>query len=166
MQLFANISSKVITLLVSCTFFAFVYLLLDDNNFVGINKVQDDIRTEIIKKEVQPKVDETDDINGFETFINAFTTKNELSPTEHAIKKQEKEQAIKEKTEDVKKAVEEQDLTPEKISPGIAQRLFDRLYFSISTGCLLGYGDIYPATNLSKTICMMQSMFTVSLIVS
>ena len=50
MQVFPNINSKVITLLVSCAFFAFVYLLLDDNNFVGINKVQDDIRTEIIKK--------------------------------------------------------------------------------------------------------------------
>lgn len=166
MQLFPTISSKVITLLVSCMFFAIVYLLLDDNHFIGINKVQDDIRAEIISKEVKPEVEENAEINGFESFISAFTGKTDLSPTEEVIKKQEKKQAIKEKTEDVKKAVEEQDLTPEKITPGISQRLFDRMYFSISTGCLLGYGDIYPATNLSKTICMLQSMFTVSLIVA
>ena len=73
---------------------------------------------------------------------------------------------IDETTQDVKKSVEEQELNPEQIKPSIFQKLFNRLYFSISTGCLLGVGDIYPITNASKTIIIAQSLSTIALIIA
>jgi len=46
----------------------------------------------------------------------------------------------------------------------IFQRYLDSLYFSIITSCLLGYGDIYPITNLSKILVSIQGLITLSLI--
>lgn len=62
--------------------------------------------------------------------------------------------AKKEATEDV-----------ENIDRSISQRLFDRTYFSFTTATLLGYGDIYPVTNICKIVVMIQAFITVGLIV-
>ena len=68
-------------------------------------------------------------------------------------------QALKENVEEV---VEEEE---EKIkTPSTFQNVFDKLYFSTSTSCLLGYGDIYPATNTTKALTALQSFLTVTLI--
>ena len=53
----------------------------------------------------------------------------------------------------------------EKIkTPTYSQRLIDSFYFSTNTACLLGYGDIYPNTNLSKLVVSIQGITTISLI--
>jgi len=167
-----SFSNKVYTLLLSCIIFAFFYMLLDDSHYSGINVIHDDIRAELIKKEVKKEVpedldDDTKPANGIEQFAGfTFKESGPTSVTEDQIKEQEKSSAIKEKTEDVKKTIKEQELAPEKIKPGIMQQFFDRFYFSISTGCLMAYGDIYPTSNIAKTICMIQSAFTVALIVA
>lgn len=44
------------------------------------------------------------------------------------------------------------------------QRYLDCLYFSIITSCLLGYGDIYPMTNISKILVSIQGLITLALI--
>jgi hypothetical protein len=44
------------------------------------------------------------------------------------------------------------------------QRYLDCLYFSIITSCLLGYGDIYPITNISKLFVSTQGLITLALI--
>ena len=49
-------------------------------------------------------------------------------------------------------------------TPSSIQKYFDRLYFSIITACLLGYGDIYPTTNVAKILTAIQSLLTVCLI--
>jgi hypothetical protein len=68
-------------------------------------------------------------------------------------------QALKENVEEV---VEEEE---EKIkTPSTFQNVFDKLYFSTITSCLLGYGDIYPATNTTKALTALQSFLTVTLI--
>lgn len=36
---------------------------------------------------------------------------------------------------------------------------FDCLYFSTVTHTTLGYGDIYPVTNMAKLLCSIQSFF-------
>ena len=54
---------------------------------------------------------------------------------------------------------------PEKVEPSLINKYFNRLYFAIITGCLLGYGDIYPVSKLSKLICGVQGLFTVALII-
>jgi len=48
--------------------------------------------------------------------------------------------------------------------PNYLQRYLDSLYFSIITSCLLGYGDIYPITNISKILVSIQALITLSLI--
>ena len=48
--------------------------------------------------------------------------------------------------------------------PNYFQRYLDSLYFSIITCCLLGYGDIYPITNISKILVSIQGLITLGLI--
>jgi hypothetical protein len=63
---------------------------------------------------------------------------------------------------DVKKIVNAEDEKIKKQS--IFQKYLDCLYFSIITSCLLGYGDIYPITNVSKILVSLQAFITLSLI--
>ena len=67
-------------------------------------------------------------------------------------------------TDVVKEDVEKDTITPDKIETSLTQKLFDRLYFSVQNATLLGYGDIYPVSNLSKTVVIFQSLLTISLI--
>ena len=127
--------------------FTIIYLLLDDTNFSGINKIQQILRDEFIKKEVNKKVN----IENYTNYLN---------------EEKEKDNAIDKTKNEVENAIEYDELTPEKIDHSILQKIFNRLYFSVTTGCLLGYGDIYPISNIAKSISMLQSLFTVSLILS
>jgi len=69
----------------------------------------------------------------------------------------------KEKVErDVEKIVEEEGKRIKEQS--FTQKYLDCLYFSIITSCLLGYGDIYPITNISKILVSIQALVTLSLI--
>ena len=167
-----QISDKVRMLLLGCIVFSLIYFLLDDSHFSGLNKIQETIKQELIKKEVQEKVGTTEnplsesffsDLPSIESWKNDtnmdFTEKEEQE-------QQQKEIAIEEKAEDVKEDIKELELDPQQITPNMMQQLFNRFYFSISTGCLLGFGDIYPITNISKTISILQALFTVSLILS
>ena len=140
------LKTKTITLIISILFFTLLYLIFDDTNFSGINKIQQILRDELIKKEVEEKVN-----------IESYSNINEEIKKDVAIDK------TKDKVED---AIEDDELDPSKIEQSIFQKIFNRLYFSISTGCLLGYGDIYPISNSVKMISMLQSLTTVSLILS
>ena len=146
---------KITLLLITIVIFTIIYLLLDDVNFSGVNKFQEIVRDEIVKKEVKPKVDE---------IINEPFSNYENYNNDSIIKEEKKKQVIDETTDETKDAVEEQELDPEQIKPSTAQKLFNRFYFSVITGCLLGYGDIYPVTNISKTCSLLQSLITVMLI--
>ena len=64
--------------------------------------------------------------------------------------------------QNIEKVVQEEEDRIE--TPSLMQNYFDRLYFSIITACLLGYGDIYPTTNITKTLTAIQSLLTVCLI--
>ncbi len=137
---------KTIALFLLSIIFTIIYLLLDDTNFSGINKIQQILRDELIKKEVEEKVN-------LENFANM---NREI----------EKETAIDKTKDEVKDSIKEDELDPSKIDQPIYQKIFNRLYFSITTGCLLGYGDIYPISNSAKFISMLQSLLTVTLILS
>ena len=67
-------------------------------------------------------------------------------------------------TEEVKDNIIEDELQADNITPSILKRFFNRIYFSINTGCLLGYGDIYPISILAKLFAMIQAMITIMLI--
>ena len=128
---------KILGLLLVIIFFSLIYNTLDSSNFEGINPLQDLIKERIVHKEVQSIIE------------SYFDNKQEDIGK---IKLQE----------DVKKVVEDDQKKIEK--PSLYQQYFDRLYFSIITSCLLGYGDIYPATNIVKTLVSVQSLLTLFLI--
>jgi hypothetical protein len=152
---------KLYLLFVSVFIFAFLYLILPDENFSGVNLVKETIKQEIIKKKVNKNIDEK--------VMESFSEVHEpYVPHSSQIisnyDKQEVKEKLDEATDVVKEDVEKDTITPEKIETSLTQKLFDRLYFSVQNATLLGYGDIYPVSNLSKTVVIFQSLLTISLI--
>ena len=146
-------SDKIYHLLIISIFYTFLYLTLDDTHFSGINKLQQIMRDELIKKEVKETVLK-------ETFSNNNDTSNEIK------REIQKDNAIDKSKDDVKNAVISDDLTPSKIEHSLLQKTYNRFYYSLTTGCLLGYGDIYPISNIAKFIVMTQTFITISLIMN
>ena len=146
---------KLYILLLSILVFSLIYMILDDKHFSGVNSVKDTIKKEVIKKKVESEVQNTHEITeNFYLFEN-----NELE-TEANVSKE-----IGKVAEQAKQEVKEEDLTVENLDISLSQNLFDRIYFAVNTSTLLGYGDIFPITNLSKSLVMCQSLLTVCLIV-
>jgi len=146
---------KLTTLLLSVLLFSVIYTFLDDKNFSGVNEVKETIKDELIKKRIKTNV-------GNEPFVGYFRD------TEDYYNKnipQNLERSIGEAKREVAKDVAEEELVPDKIDQPFSQRLFDRTYFSFTTATLLGFGDIYPVTNISKFVVMIQAFITVGLIV-
>ena len=144
-------SYKIGLLFIVTVLFTLLYMLLDDSHFSGLNKIQETIKDELIKKKLEHQVDKA--------IIESFAKKEYF--TNDALKQIK----IDETTRNVEVDVDKNDLTSENIEPSIMQKLFNRLYFSISTSTLLGFGDIYPVTNISKTFVMFQSIITLILII-
>lgn len=145
--------SKLFTLLVFVVLFSLIYLFLDDKHFSGVNFIKETIKEEVIKKKIEKKIKESPEMQEtFYTITDAKTSGNVEAELGKATKKAQQE-------------INEDELTVEKIETPVFQRLFDRIYFSIITSTLLGYGDIYPVTNTCKSIVMIQSLVTLSLIV-
>ena len=139
-QLFQSKYHKKVSLFfLSILVFSFIYSLLDASHFHGINPVQDKIKDDLVEKEAD-EVKEKLQTMGYKY------TSNE---------KQKLKQDVKEVVKDDDKKIE---------NPNFLQNFFDRLYYSINTACLLGYGDIYPATNVTKGIVCIQSLITLVLI--
>tara|TARA_X000000368_G_scaffold234516_1_gene185255 strand:- start:1315 stop:1782 length:468 start_codon:yes stop_codon:yes gene_type:complete len=133
-----------ITILVFVMFlFSFIYMLLDDSHFSGVNKFKEIVKEEVIKDKAKKKIQEN------------YTGLNNLN----------KENIIDSVAKETEKAAVEEELNPNNVEPSFIKRYFNRLYFAIVTGCLLGYGDIYPVSNLSKLLCGIQGLFTVALII-
>lgn len=149
---------KIIILFSFMIFFSFVYTFLDDSNFAGVNKVKEIVKEEVIKDKVKKEIRE--EFTNFNDFNNVIEN--------YKNKKQEKEQAqaIEDTTRETEIEVKNEELDPENVKPNIMTKYVNRLYFSIVTGCLLGYGDIYPTTHVAKIICAIQGLCTVGLIIS
>ena len=75
------------------------------------------------------------------------------------------EQVIDEATKKTELETNKEELDPRKVEPSLFTKYLNRLYFAVVTGCLLGYGDIFPVTNISKTLAALQGLLTVSLII-
>jgi hypothetical protein len=124
---------------------------LGDQHFSGVNVIKETIKKELIKKKVGEKIDQQ--------------AKEGLSSMQYYENKANVDSQLKKATDVVKEDVEEDAITTDKIDTPIFQRFFDRLYFSIQNATLLGYGDIYPISNICKCFVILQSLFTISLIV-
>lgn len=163
--------NKIILLFVLMTIFSIIYTFLDDSNFAGVNKFQETIKEEVIKEKVKKEIIENysniqDNFNTkgiYENYNNKIDGFNDLYETYNNFIK---EKIIDETTKKTEKEVENDELEIDKISPNIFIKFFNRLYFSIITGCLLGYGDIYPVTMIAKLISSIQGLTTIALIIS
>ena len=136
--------NKITILLFLMLFFSLLYMLLDDSHFEGVNKFKEIVKEEVIKEKVKQEISEN-----FENFQGS-----------EIIKEKTMDEATKESEEEVKETI----LEPEKVDPSLFDKYLNRLYFAIVSGCLLGYGDIYPVTNISKFVAGLQGLLTVSLI--
>jgi len=147
--------TKIFLLFIFIIFFSLIYMFLDDKHFSGVNFIKETIKKQAIEKEIEKKTKEGPIIN------ESFFQFEEVGKIDDVDVEKEIDKASKE----VDKEIKEQDLTVENIETSNLQKLFDRFYFSIITSSLLGYGDIFPITNISKSIVMIQSFLTISLIV-
>jgi len=136
--------NKFIYLIVSTIFFSLVYSFIRPRNFHGFNKIQDKIQDVLVSEE-------TDIIEPFYApYLDKKEKEKEKEKEKDEVKKEVKENVLEEK---------------EKIyNPSWWQHYLDSLYFSVITSCLLGYGDIYPITNMSKIIVSLQGFITLFLI--
>ena len=146
---------KVYVLFFLMIFFSILYMLLDDSHFEGVNKFKEIVKEEVIKDKVQEKIKETfknDDIDN-------YYSKNKI------IKKQKEEEIMENATKEIEKETEKTELDPEMVQPSNTNKYLNRLYFAIITGCLLGYGDIYPVSIVSKLLTSIQGLLTIILII-
>lgn len=165
--------NKVYFLLVCMILFSFLYLILDDKHFSGVNKYREELRNEVVKDIVRKEL-----VENFSTIEDekeeegeekntSLKTDVKFTPIDPLLFKTAKEEKIIDKeTKEAKKDVYKSDITIESLKPTLSQQLYDRLYFSITTGTLLGYGDIRPITNTSKLLSMIQSLCTIALILA
>jgi hypothetical protein len=144
--------NKIQILFFSMFFFSLIYMLLDDSHFEGVNKFKELVKEEVIKDKVQKEIKEN-----FELY--------EQLDTYYKDNKVIEEKVIDKAAKDTEKEVKKDDLAIEKIEPSLTNKFINRLYFSIITGCLLGYGDVYPVSNTAKLLTGLQGLLTVSLII-
>ncbi len=158
--IFSN--KKIYILLISFVVFSIMYMFLDDTHFSGVNFIKDTIKKEVIKKKISNELKDksTDPMEAF-TISNSFSNQFQKH-----VDKAKTDIAIEDATKDVTNVVAKDELKEENINIPPFQRLFNRAYFSMNTSCLLGYGDIYPISNIAKLISMIQSLITVSIIIS
>tara|TARA_Y100000992_G_C21270607_1_gene496615 strand:+ start:1877 stop:2377 length:501 start_codon:yes stop_codon:yes gene_type:complete len=155
-RILINKYSKIYVLIFLMLFFSIIYMLLEDNHFEGVNKFKEIVKEEVIKDKVQEKIKESfNNLNNYYENNKIINSKKEL--------KQEK--IIEKATKEGEKETETQELDTANVNPSLTNKYLNRLYFSIITGCLLGYGDIYPVTNISKIITSIQGLLTIILII-
>ena len=145
--------NKITILFFLMVFFSLIYMLLDDNNFEGINKFKEIIKEEVIKDKVKQEISEN--------FTNIKKTKLDKMYSTPVIE----EKVIDKATQEVEKETKSEELDPANVEPSLLKKYLNRLYFAIITGCLLGYGDIYPVSDIAKFLSGIQGLLTVSLII-
>jgi len=161
MNIFQNINlhPKLVVLLLSFIFFSILYMFLDDSHFSGVNFIKDTIKKEVIKKKINNELQDTIS-DPMEAFGNSFSNQYQKH-----IEKAKTDIAMEDAAKNVSRDVAVDEIKEDKINVPPFQRLFDRAYFSMNTSCLLGYGDIFPVSNIAKLISMLQSFITVGIIV-
>ena len=117
--------------------FSFIYMILDDSHFSGINTLEEMIRDELLQRKIDPIIKEN-----FEDKL---------------------EKEIKEIKKEIKK--DERETVKKLTKPTVFASFFKRLYFSFVTGTTLGYGDIFPNTVFCKTLTIIQLITSILILV-
>ena len=151
---------KLILIIASMLIFSILYLLLPDEDFSGVNNIREMIKNELIKKKVLKDIDQSVDTPGMKTtegFQSDITT-----DLYHEYERGEK--TLQEDVVEIENMVKDE-YKPETVEKSIFEKYFNRLYFSVITGCLLGYGDVYPVSIRAKTLVSVQALITIMIIV-
>ena len=143
--------------------FSLLYMLLDDEHFQGVNKFKEIVKEEVIKDKAKQEIKENYD--NLKEYYNDNKIINKTKFSENNSNNIIEETVIDNVAKETEAEVKKEDLSIENVEPNLIKKYFDRLYFAIITGCLLGYGDIFPVTYTSKTLAGIQGLLTVSLIV-
>ena len=130
-------------LMLQIIIFSFIYMILNDAHFSGINTLEEMIRDELLQRKINPIIKEQ--------FQNENENKDKL------------EKEIQEIEKDIN--IETDPVIREVTQPSLFSSFFKRLYFSFVTGTTLGYGDIFPNTVLCKTITIVQLITSILLLV-
>lgn len=137
---------KVFVVIFSMFAFSLVYMFISDNEWYGVNRIKDIVKEEVTRDKLE------EDINkGEVTGIEGFSIEPVGENIVQEIDKVEREVL--------------DELETKKINKSLFERYLNRLYFSIVTGCLLGYGDIYPMSMRLKGIVSLQALLTIIIIV-
>lgn len=147
---------RIVLILSSMLIFSILYLLVPDEDFSGVNNISEMIKREVLKEKIKQ------DIKNKSGTIETFT---DLSTHKYNRVYKLKADTLEQKVERIESQVDDE-YTPENVQKSVFEQYFSRLYFSIITGCLLGYGDVYPTTMRAKCIAMVQSLITIIIIVS
>lgn len=143
---------RITLILILMILFSFVYYIYPDDNFSGMNNISETIKNELLKKKLLNEINKNV-IENFDNYNDVYSNVN------NSIQKH-----VSTLETEVKNELES------KISVSIEktrmEKYFDSLYFSIVTGCLLGYGDVYPLTTKCKFTSMIQALLTIIIIVA
>lgn len=150
---------KIKLLIISVLIFSIFYSFLNDSHFRGLNVIEDQLENKLAEKQLKADIKNISK----ENFYNATHKK-----IDNILKKDEKdfvdiEDSDVEKIKKIKQV--DETVKDKKLLQPLYVRYYNRLYFTIVTACLLGYGDIYPYTFICKLFAMLQALITVSIIV-
>ena len=159
---------KLLMLLTISLVFSIIYYFIPDSEFGGINKFQEILREELIKKKIINKLEPDKSIENFQNFKVNYNNNIQLNPMQEesdalTYLDDNTEKELNKQTYETTKLLKNQEFKSNNFS--IYQKIFDRLYFAIVTGTTLGYGDVYPNSNRTKILAMIQLLLTISLII-
>jgi hypothetical protein len=155
---------RLIFLLLNIFIFSLIYFSLGDTNFSGLNRVEELIKNEVIKKNVNTKIENFEsDIPIRPKDMRGESPKKEIK-RDLIVDNNNTSDLLEEKTKEIKVKITKKELALKSIKPSMLQIYFDKLYFSFTTGTTLGFGDIVPSSNVCKFFVVMQLIITISII--
>jgi len=146
---------KIKLLVFSIILFSILYSFLGDSNFKGLNLIEDELENKLAKEQLNLDLKRIYK----EKFKNLINTLQEEDQEENI----EDEDYHKKRIKSVQDIIN--NIKNKKITQPIYIRYYNRLYFTVVTACLLGYGDIHPNTIICKFFAMLQALITVFIIV-
>ena len=151
---------KIKLLIISILIFSVLYSFLNDSHFRGLNLIEDALENKLAENKLKGDITK---IN--EKFHNHKVTSKDLSSVKQISEVELEEASPKVKAKLIKLKEVDKTVSKKVLLQPFYVRYFNRLYFTIVTACLLGYGDIYPYTFICKLLAMIQALLTVSIIV-
>ena len=146
---------KIKLLVFSIILFSILYSFLGDSNFKGLNLIEDELENKLAKEQLNLDLKRIYKVK-FKNLINTLQEEDQEENIEDEDYHKKRIKSVQDIINNIKN---------KKITQPIYIRYYNRLYFTVVTACLLGYGDIHPNTIICKFFAMLQALITVFIIV-